>query len=76
MTEINEKDLEKAAGGISSDLAIHFPYDSCEQYEPDPNIVPAPEYSYCKGCAHARYEGSQYRCLLGAERKKEYIKPR
>ena len=71
MKEINEKDLEKAAGGRKTvdGYIVHYSFEGCELFErrDDPSL-PDDSYQHCYLCAHAEKldpYGETLKCLLG-----------
>ena len=71
MKEINEKDLEKTAGGhkVVDGVVYHDAFESCEMFERrnDPSL-PDVQYNHCFFCAYAEkagHNGESFICLLG-----------
>ena len=81
MKEINEKDLEMAAGGLeSSDIdgdTVHDLEDTCEQFEELPNNPFAKFHHECSHCVHGKFteqsiEKRRVFCILGVKRTKPF----
>ncbi len=72
MKELNEKDLEQAAGGYISSNYRHLRSDCCDQFEPDFDATTYGEIlseetlamlRCCSHCIHGEKSGTYIGCL-------------
>ena len=65
MKEINEKDLEKAAGGRVAREFLHRTIDCCDAFEPDYDpTLPEETAHTMRNCRHCVHRGAYYQSLI------------